>query len=355
MIAETSHPLAYPHPTTLRRAFTLVELLVVIAIIGVLVGLLLPAVQAARESARRVMCSNRLKQVALALHHYHDARETFPEGTRMGTKRPATNNNWCNFPSDGSGGTNGPPWSVLILPYLEQDDVYKTFDLGGRFTGFAGADPSTDPIGTAANHAAFDRPNQAYQCPSDPNSLPGSNNGNYFGVMGAGFGQNQPAQKPDMCYTNASAQDRYFFTEGILFVDSKIRIRHITDGTSKTYLVGETKYMLRKGGRASVSSSYPNSYFGWASSVRAVEATGEIAGVMVAARFQINSIPDDGSKTDTAFGNRCPQGNTMGSFHPGGCHAAMADGSVRFISENVDLQTHRYLGSRDEGYQLNDF
>jgi len=352
VIAETIHPLAHPGPTTLRRAFTLVELLAVIAIIGVLVGLLLPAVQAARESGRRVTCSNRLKQVALALHHYHDARETFPEGTRMGTKRSSTNSTWCNFPDNGSGGTNGPPWSVLILPCLEQDDVYKTFELGGKFTGLAGHDPSTDPNGTAANHAAFDRQNQAYQCPSDPNSLPGSNNGNYFGVMGAGFGQNPPAQKADMCITTG---DRYFFTEGILFVDSKIRIRHITDGTSKTYLVGETKYMLRKGGRASVSASYPNAYFGWASSVRAVEAGGEIVGVMVAARFQINSIPDDGSKTDTAFGNRCPQGNTMGSFHPGGCHAAMADGGVRFISENVDLQTHRYLGSRDEGYLLNDF
>ncbi len=326
------------------------ELLAVIAIIGILVGLLLPAVQVSRESARRTTCSNKLKQIALALNTFHDARQSFPEGTRMGTNRSAASTTWCSFPNDGSRGKNGPPWTVLILPQLEQADVYDTFDLNGKFTGFA---EFTDPVGTAANNTAFQRQNSAYQCPSDPNSFKlrnsnGSNNGNYFGVMGAGFGQDPPPQKPDLCSTDT---DRYFFTEGILFVDSKVRISQVTDGTSKTYLVGETKYMLRPGGRA----SHPNSHFGWASSVRAVETGSEVVGVLVAARFQINSTAGDGSTIDTVFANRSPQGNTMGSFHPGGCHAAMADGAVRFISENIDLQTHRYLGSRDEAYPLREF
>lgn len=337
---------ASPCCSRYRGGFTLVELLVVIAIIGVLIGLLLPAVQAARESARRTACRNQLKQVALALHVFHDVNSRFPEGTRMGTRRSPTSTTWCNFPNDGSGGTNGPPWSVLILPYLEQSDRYNTLDLDGTFTGFAGF-PS-EPEGAAANHAVFLQQNRAFQCPSDPNSKSGANNSNYFGVMGAEFGQNPPPQKPDRCQTQT---DRIFFTEGILFVDSKIRLGQITGGASKTYLVGETKYNLRPGGRP----SNPDAHFGWASSVRAVEKSGEVVGVLVAARFQINSTVGDGSTIDTVFANQSPQANTMGSFHPGGCHAALADGSVRFISQTVDIQTHRYLGSRDEGFLLGDF
>lgn len=276
---------------------------------------------------------------------FHDVNSRFPEGTKMGTNRSPTSTTWCQFLNDGSGGTNGPPWSVLILPYLEQSDRYNTLELNGRFNGFAGF-PS-EPEGTTANHAAFLQQNAAYQCPSDPNSKPGANNSNYFGVMGAEFGQNPPALKPDKCQ---SQSERIFFTEGILFVDSKIRLGQITDGASKTYLVGETKYMLRRGGW-----SEPDAHFGWASSVRAVEKAGEVAGVLVAARFQINSTLGDGSKIDTAFSNQCPQANTMGSFHPGGCHVALADGSVRLISDSVTLQAHRHLGSRDEGYVPGDF
>jgi prepilin-type N-terminal cleavage/methylation domain-containing protein/prepilin-type processing-associated H-X9-DG protein len=334
-----------------HRGFTLVELLVVIAIIGTLVGLLLPAVQAARESARRTTCNNKLKQIALGLHTYHDANSRFPEGTRMGVT--VAGSTWCRFGSTGSGGSNGPPWSVLILPQLEQADLYNTLDLNGTFTG-AEALGANDIAGTAANHAAFQRQNTAYQCPSDPNSsrvVSGiqPNNSNYLGVMGAMFVQNPPAQKPTFC---SFITGRNFFTEGILFVDSKVRIGQITDGASKTYLVGETKYMLQPGGRGSGNMAR----FGWASSCRSVgTAASGLTGVMVGAYWQINSTAGDGSTIDTAFANGSPQVNTMGSFHPGGCHAAFADGAVQFISENIDLQTHRYLGSRDEGWVANDF
>ncbi|NBS33925.1 MAG: DUF1559 domain-containing protein, partial [Planctomycetia bacterium] len=136
---------------------------------------------------------------------------------------------------------------------------------------------------------------------------------------------------------------------GILFVDSKIRFRHITDGASKTYMLGETKYQLRPGGRGN------NSHFGWASSTRSVEAGGEVTGVLVAARWQINSFAKDGSEADTAFGNRGPMSGTMGSFHVGGCHVAFADASVRFMNDTINLQTHRYLGSRDDGYVTDGF
>ncbi|MEY3032654.1 MAG: Type secretion system protein precursor [Planctomycetota bacterium] len=320
-----------------RHAFTLIELLVVIAIIGVLVGLLLPAVQQAREAARRASCTNKLKQLGLALHNYADAQSAFPAGTVMHTDRSKPN--WCSFPSDGSGGVNRAPWSVLILPQLEQDTRYNQFELDAKFTSFA---DHGDPHGSTANHAEFLRQNPSFQCPSDPNSISGANNSNYFGVMGAGG----IPQKPDICNT---ATDRYFFTEGILFVDSKIRFRHITDGASKTYMLGETKYQLRPGGRGN------NSHFGWASSTRSVEAGGEVTGVLVAARWQINSFAKDGSEADTAFGNRGPMSGTMGSFHVGGCHVAFADASVRFMNDTINLQTHRYLGSRDDGYVTDGF
>jgi prepilin-type N-terminal cleavage/methylation domain-containing protein/prepilin-type processing-associated H-X9-DG protein len=326
-----------------RHGFTLIELLVVIAIIAVLIALLLPAVQQAREAARRSACKNKLKQLGLALHNYHDTHSVFPPGTVMGTNRNVSG--WCNFPNDGSRGVNRAPWSVLILPFLEQTAIYNQFDMNQHFTGFADHSPTDDPHGPGKNHETFLLQNENYQCPSDPNSKPGANNSSYFGVMGAGG--ISTLQKPDMCYTTTT--DRYFFTEGILFVDSKISFRDITDGSSNVFLIGETKYQLRPGGRGN------SSHFGWASSVRSVNANGEIAGVMVGTRWQINATPGDGATTDTAFANRGAQNGTLGSHHPGGCHVTLADGSVRFLNENMDLQSFRLMGSRDDGVVVSAF
>lgn len=319
-----------------RYGFTLIELLVVIAIIAVLIALLLPAVQQAREAARRSACKNKLKQLGLALHNYHDTHSVFPPGTVMGTNR--VGGSWCNFPSDGSNGVNRAPWSVLILPFLEQTAIYNQFDMNEHFTGFAEHSPTDDPHGPGKNHETFLLSNANYQCPSDPNSKQGSNNSNYYGVMGAGG--IAELQKPDLCVTSP---DRYFFTEGILFVDSKISFRDITDGSSNVFMVAETRYQLRPGGRNNPS------HFGWASSVRSINAAGEVAGVMIATRWQINSTKGDGSTTDTAFGNRNAQNGTFSSHHPGGCHVTLGDGSVRFVNENMDLQSFRLMGSRDDG------
>src|SRR5512135_122792 len=103
------------------RGFTLIELLVVIAVIGILVALLLPAVQAAREAARRMQCSNNLKQIGLALHNYHDANKKFPFGSRGGSS-------WAQ-----TGIKDGTNWRVSILPYLEQTALYSKLNFGGSF------------------------------------------------------------------------------------------------------------------------------------------------------------------------------------------------------------------------------
>ncbi|QDS86632.1 hypothetical protein EC9_08050 [Rosistilla ulvae] len=316
--------------------FTLVELLVVIAIIGVLVGLLLPAVQQAREAARRLQCQNKLKQIGLALHNYHDTHRSFASGTVVGSKSPASN--WCSFPNDGSGGKNGAPWTVLILPFIEQNNLYDQFDFDEKFTGFAEHDPGgTQPHGSANNHALFLLENENYLCPSDPNAT--GNHCNYFGVMG---GASDNPSGPN-CNNGG---DRYFFTQGLLFVDSKMRFRDITDGSSNVYMVAESKYLLRPGGRGTAT---PNAHWGWASSITSVEAGGEVPGVLIAARWQINFFDGDGSRDDTLYANRNPMHGSFSSRHPGGCQVVMGDASVHFLSETIDLTTHRNLGDRGNG------
>lgn len=323
------------------KGFTLIELLVVIAIIAILIALLLPAVQQAREAARRSDCKNRLKQIGLALHNYHETHSVFPPGTVMGSAFPQAG--WCNFPASGTSVRNGPPWTVLILPFLDGSNRYNLFVFEEPFTGFANHAPTgTHPHGSAANHAEFLRSNPKYQCPSDTNSQAGANNSSYFGVNGGATG---PAS--GRCSTQT---DRWFFTNGILHTDSRIRMRDITDGSTNVFMVAESKYQLRPGSRTPADAHY-----GWASSDSSHQAPGEIPGVQVGARWQINYLEEDGSKTDTGYSNRGAMSGAFGSFHEGGCHVCMADGSVQFLSENMDLTTYRTLSDRGDGLPVGGF
>ena len=184
------------------RGFTLVELLVVIAIIGILVALLLPAVQAAREAARRTQCQNKMKQQGLALHNYLSARTTFPPG--------------CTHPyvnGCGGGGIDGggAPWTVWILPYMENDALFKQFVLTETFTS------SSNLPGSTTNHATWLLGNVDYQCPSYPSSDSSVNFCNYFGVQGGG-----PVA---LATCTTVSQQRVYFDNGVLFHNSKIRVR----------------------------------------------------------------------------------------------------------------------------------
>jgi prepilin-type N-terminal cleavage/methylation domain-containing protein len=318
-----------------RQGFTLIELLVVIAIIAILIALLLPAVQQAREAARRSQCKNKLKQIALALHNYHDNALAMP---------PGVISNQSNQCSGGSGNRRGAPWTVMVLPYMEQSTLYQSanFDLDFPFDNRHG-------VG-GVNKTLWLRQNPDYQCPSNPNSQSGANNLDYMGVEGGGT-RSQAA-----CTASCCGGTTYFFKNGIFYLNSTTRMADITDGTSNVFLLGETKYQLRPGGRPGDGTRY----FSWASSDRG-NAT-RVHSVMAAAVIQINEWDGDGSKADTGYtagafplGQRNLQGHTFGSFHVGGCHFAVADGSVRFVSEFIDITNYRRLAGRYDGEPVGAF
>ena len=220
------------------RAFTLVELLVVITIIGILIALLLPAVQAAREAARRMQCANNFKQVGLALHNYHSALETFPPGQIF----------WgyggCNTPPLGKGGQYiGWGWASFILPYMELQSVYNLFDFSdprGVYTSDAlRADGQPSNFQVAATRIA------AYLCPSDPQG----------GELCAfGSGQNGVDLMEDFRQMNMAGigdpadhtcdgdwiTEKYPKIAGVMGNLNGCRIEDIRDGTSNTFMIGET-------------------------------------------------------------------------------------------------------------------
>jgi len=303
---------------SLEKAFTLVELLVVIAIIGVLVALLLPAVQAAREAARRSSCSNKLKQIGLALHNFHDVYGNFPEGSSSTDNLNFSDADWC---SKYSASNARAGWTVKILPYLEGNNQYEQFELGGMFTS------SSNVPGTTANNNQFNSSNPSYTCPSDPAAGPNSNYLSYMGVQGGGA---TPA-----C-SNQGGQ-RVFYRNGVLYHNETSRFASITDGSSNVYLVGESKYVLAKGGRTD------NIHCSWASGSK-LDSYGSPL-TCAAAKEQINSIAGGGADQDTL--------NIMtrlfGSWHPGGCQFVYGDASVHFVPETIDLNIYRQRAIRDDG------
>ena len=308
-----------------RRGFTLIELLVVIAIIAILIALLLPAVQQAREAARRSDCKNRMKQLGLALHNYHDLHRMLPPG---GVSRTGgTGSTWCS--STAGAGNQRAPWTVLILPELDEAPRYKQFDVEGPFTS------TSNVPGNTANHNMFLLPNSRFQCPSDPNSGAAVNNCNYMGVQGGGLAADAN------CSTQAA--QRVFFDNGALFHNSSVRLGDITDGATNTFLIGESKYGLTPTGRAD------GFHASWASGHK-TDGSG-MPLVLAAAMLQINSLDSDGGSIDTLNW----QTRLFGSFHAGGCHFVLGDGSVHFISENINLAIYHQLANISDDLPVGGF
>jgi len=312
--------------------FTLVELLVVIAIIGILIALLLPAVQSAREAARRTQCSNNLKQITLAIHNYHSAHKSFPPGGI--TKIPKST---CLLDCQTSGNRatwGGANWAVMILPYLEDTARYDLYDFSGSFSALYWVPGST-------NFSVQFQPNPKFQCPSDPNSRPEICNTNYFGCQGGGATY--------LCAGSGGVFPRVCFHNGIFHNNSSFRISHVADGTSNVFLVGETKYCPHPDGHAT------GAYASWDSALRIYPGTVYPFPLgLCAAMEAINSAEWPTWNPSRTFTGDVAS-STFGSLHPGGCHFGMADGSVHFISETIDMALYRGLGAREDGFPVGGF
>ena len=284
------------------RGFTLVELLVVIAIIGILIAMLLPAVQAAREAARRTQCLNNLKQHALAIHNYNDAMKLFPPGYVSNFPGIENSTTWCR-----QGGVQGPPWTVLILPYAEFEAQHDAFDLTQPYHNTSN---QMDPA-----NAGFARPLTLYHCPSDIRLQTNPILGCYFGVQGGGVA-------PDCGNSACSpANERGMYVSGMLFGGSKLTFRDVLDGTTNVFLIGESRY----GGAA------------WAASAK--QDTCAYARNLAGAQDPINLFPYPGIHDTRGFS----------SYHPGGCHFAMVDGSVHFFRQTMSMSIYRALARRKDG------
>jgi prepilin-type N-terminal cleavage/methylation domain-containing protein/prepilin-type processing-associated H-X9-DG protein len=297
-----------------HSAFTLVELLVVIAIIGVLVALLLPAVQAAREAARRAQCTNNLKQLALACHNYHDIHKTFPP-----------NHIFSRPPGQGAN-AEGWGWQALILPQMEQQPLHEQLGVTqlSLLDLLAGGNPSLpNPI------SLLQTPIPAFLCPSDTNPdkplVPQQRHfGGGIGTNAGGWGNWRPAASNYMSsrgtrnnWPNVANLD----AQGMFSGHVAHSIADCIDGTSNTFLIGErdTRF-CRSGTWIGVRNPQGNLVRGFYYNTANV-------------RVPLNA-PDPPYAWNSRAG--CSEG--FSSMHPGGANFALADGSVRFISDTIEFR-----------------
>ncbi|QDV69600.1 Type II secretion system protein G precursor [Rosistilla carotiformis] len=314
------------------RGFTLVELLVVIAIIGILVGLLLPAVQAAREAARRMQCSNNLKQMTLALHNYESTHRVFPPGS-------------LGYPFVWS------PQSQL-LPFVEQGSlkdllVYEVPPLAAFGAGY-----NTTQV--TQNDTAAKQQLPFMTCPSDGESVPGSDYGGISYPGSAGSGINNVADATD----DGSISN----SDGIFFTKSKIGFRDVIDGTSHTIAFGEQLLgdgqnslpanndfrrrvvELATSTQTTPAACAPGSAPAWSGQRGAKWVNGHLADSMFNLYYTPNSKDPDCHNGYHNFALVSARSN-----HPGGVQTSLIDGSVRFVGETIDLTVWRSAGTRAGG------
>lgn len=280
-----------------RRGFTLVELLVVIAIIGILVGLLLPAVQAAREAARRMSCLNNLAQLGLASHNFEFNYGHLPSGV-SNPEGPIRYEPVGNHTS----------WTIRLMPYMEQQSVYKKFnqELG---------------VYASENLPVRNLAIPTLMCPSSPDNYynrglsdePAIRTSSYVGIHNS---TETPIDKDN---------------NGVLFLNSSLRLNEITDGLTNTFLYSEKR---GSGDR-----------FGWTSGTRdTLRNLSSINGV---------GLPLSEEEREKKEKEQLPLGSLevggLGSYHTGGVNVVICDGAVRFISENIDETVVRCLAERADG------
>ncbi len=317
-----------------RSGFTLVELLVVIAIIGVMVGLLLPAVQAAREAARRMSCSNNMKQIGLGMHNYHDSLRSFPLGSY---------NLRETWPASGSN------WRALLLPYIEQSPLYDQLQFTATSSFMAGGAAGANAL--LGNEVLRELLIPTYRCPSSAipefEVAPGSNNQertlniSYVGIQGAA----RPLPGPDPNRGTADLGHGWSCDNGLLFPNEVARMRDATDGLSNTIIVADQSGLVAGRNRTS------NYYGGWMGTrhPRPVSAGGAALDLWqtgtTCVRFAPNSQIVQTGATEAMYRNN----TVINSFHPGGINVANADGSVEFISNSIDFLVLKMMCCKYDG------
>ncbi|WP_437222013.1 DUF1559 domain-containing protein [Planctomicrobium sp. SH661] len=325
-------------PRGLRRGFTLIELLVVIAIIAVLIALLLPAVQQAREAARRSQCKNNLKQLGLALHNYHDVYNSFPIGSRAG--HPIPNMAGCN-------------WRVSILPYLEQAAAFNKLNFSGG--SFASGTFDTFSVPFQGNEVLSGLLVSAYKCPSSPihafEDEPNAGNEarlsmmpDYVGISGAAP---DPAGRTNVVRNTMRG---IISSSGLLIPTEAKGVRDAVDGLSNTIVVAEQSGYV---GRDVIRSNYMGAWAGaaWLHTVSAVpEGDNFYHAGLTTVYSPINSKTPIAATVGGPGSSAPYETNTIvNSMHTGGVHALLGDGAVRFISENVNMDTLRALSAANDG------
>ena len=326
-----------------RSGFTLIELLVVIAIIAILIALLLPAVQQAREAARRTQCRNNLKQIGLALHNYESSFGCLPPGYLGTTANCAMIRNRV-FPDPApppapapSNVAQGWGWGTFILPFIDQANPYNAMNVGTHQIVCSPPVPPTDnpavgnPLSTRYVISSFSCPSATDPelfYPVNGNTAGLHAKSNYVAVCGVDFTGTLPANHT-LDATKYTAGYRGAFGDGSRY--APVKIRDVTDGTSNVFLIGEAY-------RKDNDSNYAN----WITGVGGERRPGRWFGM--AADDQTACVVRQLQGTGS-FAVNGASFNAFASVHEGGAFFLLSDGSVRFISENGDQMTISRLGT----------
>lgn len=323
------------------NGFTLVELLVVIAIIGVLIALLLPAVQQAREAARRMSCTNNLKQIALAAHNHHDTLGALPAGYPDSVTSDSGNPEFC--------------WNVQLFPFMELNNEYEAMGVAEfklyEILDALGDMPGSTPISSyPSQFQGFVRATSSYlpawNCPSSANELFTSFSDGTFTANGTTYSnryrRDEGVARATYVGNNGRSNQTGTADGGGVFVYNKqFKFRDITDGTSNTFMVGEK-------GIAISTKDTPS----WLGAPKTPGNTIHPSCIASTVNFPLNPGLSNPNTERFAFS----------SFHPGGGQFAFVDGSVHFIADTIsystnssNLGTYQRLGDRSDGQTVGEF
>jgi prepilin-type N-terminal cleavage/methylation domain-containing protein len=291
-----------------RRGFTLIELLVVIAIIAILIGLLLPAVQKIREAANRMKCSNNLKQLGLGLHNFEATYGFFPPGAVTNSTSVAATQTRAKL---GITTRTFHSWTPFVLPYIEQDNLYRQYNLNANWYD-------------AANQAVRETPLNLMVCPSTPRAAGRFNQRTIGGVLvKAAPGDYAPDNAYGTALEGLGLVDVTVINDGIMEVNVALGIPEIRDGVSNTLLLSEDAGRPDRWRAGRLVAANAQNDGGWADRDN---------------EYITHGFTADGTTSPGPCHTNCTNDNEVYSFHPGGANHVMGDGSVRFIKASMDIR-----------------